>query len=141
MKRHLVAMAFVAVVGTACAANGPSVGAERSYGADWVTILVENETSHTLRISSLDHGAETQLGRVQAMSNLSMRVPGHAGPTIRLVARPSVNLLGDRAHVSEPISIHAGQGITWRLLPSPATTDVPRISTIKMRLCDGTGGC
>ncbi len=141
MKRHLVAMAFVAVAGTACAANGPSVGEGRAPGADWVTIHVENETPNTLRISSLDHGSETHIGRVQPMSSSSMRVPGHSGPTIQLVARPSVNLFSDRAHVSEPISVRAGQGITWRLQASPATADVPRLSTVRMYICDGTGGC
>lgn len=140
MKRHLVAMAFVAVAGTACAASGPSVGEVRDPGADWVTILVENETSTTLRISTLDRGSETPLGRAQAMSSTSMRVPGYTGPTIQLVARPSVDAF-NRAHVSDPIAVTRGQGITWKLLASPATSDLPRISTIKMYICDGTGGC
>lgn len=141
MKRHIVTLAFVAVAGTACAANGPSVGEGRAADADWVTVLVENETGSTLRISSFDKGAETPIGRVQAMSSSALRIPGFTGPTIQLIARPSVNIFPGRAHVSEPIAVRSGQGITWRLLASPATADVPRLSTVKMYICDGTRGC
>jgi hypothetical protein len=141
MKRHIVTMAFLAIAGTGCAANGPSVGEGRAPEADWITVLVENETGSTLRISAFDRGAETPIGRVQAMSTSSLRIPGYTSPTIQLIARPSVNLAPSRAHFSDPIAVRAGQGITWRLLASPATADVPRLSTVKMYICDGARGC
>ena len=137
MRTRTAAVALLLLATGACAGNPeagePVVGGN---GFDYTEIVVENDTPNTLRLFMLAGNAEAPIGRVDALSHEVVRIPGYIAPVIRLVARPSVNLDPQRAHVSEPVSIFPGQRITWELRASPGISDVPRMSFIKITACN-----
>lgn len=134
-SRIPVALALVATLSAAsCAANRAP---EDSFADDTdqrQAIHVENGMPETLRVLALDHGSETMLGRVPAAGEATLRLKAPVTGTLRLVARPSGGR-SDRRHVSEPIEIHPGQRITWRLRFSPGVTGVPQLSTFHVVAC------
>jgi hypothetical protein len=141
MGIRTAAVVCLALTASACAGNsspeGPEVGTQERY----TEIRVQNTTPNTLRVFALAGNAETPIGRVDAMSQEVLRLPGYVAPVIRLVARPAVNLRSERAHVSEPVSIFPGQRITWELRASPGISDVPRMSIIKIAACADLTDC
>jgi hypothetical protein len=141
--RGLPALIMVALLASAsaCAGNAPVVGSGPRYGNDWFEVQVENGTTTTLRVFALDATGETPLGRVDALSESTLRVPAFGTSTIQLVARPSVDLLPDRVHRSEPVALNHGQRIVWQLRASPGVSDVPRFSTIRVLACEAERGC
>jgi hypothetical protein len=134
MRTRTAAVALLVLASGACAGN-PGVG-EPVVGFDYTEIVVENGTPNNLRLFMLAGSAETPIGRVDALSHRVVRIPGYIAPVIRLVARPSVDLGPERAHISEPVSIFPGQRITWELQASPGISDVPRMSFIKITACN-----
>ncbi len=141
MRKELMTLVLVALMGTACATNGPTVGAGPDPSGQWFEVQVENNTPSPLRVFLLDRGGETLLGRVDPVSERTLRIAALASPTVQFVARPSVDLFPDRAHRSEFVSLMPGQRITWQLRASPGASDLPRFSTIRVLPCDANRGC
>ncbi|MQA90108.1 MAG: hypothetical protein GEU90_07725 [Gemmatimonas sp.] len=132
--RCIPALALLLAGVAACAQNGPATaGPERWMGA--TEIDVDNATPNSIRVYALDAGAETFLGRVDPVSEQALHLPLGRSATIRLVAKPSVDLGRGNQHVSEPILITEGQRVTWRLHASPGTSDLPRLSTVRVFAC------
>lgn len=134
MRGRTLIAAMVALASGSCAAHtapGPQAGVDDG----WYEITVENQTGNSLRVSILDGTAETPIGRVGAMTERKLRLPGYVPPIIQLVARPAVGLFPERAHISEPVAVGPGQRITWELRASPGMRDVPRLSTVKVFAC------
>jgi hypothetical protein len=114
--------------------QGPATGPLSAAPNDLMQIAVHNETTSSLRIYAEYAGDEVQLGRVDALSERSLRVPYAAGGTLRLVARASAGAM-DARHRSEPIQIVDGQRVEWHLRLSPGVSSVPRLSTVRVFAC------
>lgn len=124
----LASFAACAPLGGPAGAPGPDVGG--------VEVRVENGMPVNLRVLALYGGSETPLGRVDALAGRSLRLPYGTG-TIRLVARPAAGFMtAARRHVSEPVVVVPGQRITWQLRASPGTSDLPKLSTIRVFACE-----
>jgi hypothetical protein len=134
MMIRLLGGMMVLVSAAACAGNqaGPATGPEIGGSANWTLVTVANTTPMSLRVFAVTHGSETPIGRVRPMQETRLRIPMPPSGDIRLVARPSVDLTGQSAHYSTPISLMEDQEVRWELRASPGVSDVPRMSTISI---------
>jgi len=131
---------FALAAGVGCAAHEvPSASFAPPTGE--IEIAVENATASSVRVFALYGGDETLLGRVDALSERSLRLPRLASGAIRLVARPSVDVGLQRRHVTEPIQVLGGHRIAWRLHGSPGVSGLPSTSTVRVVACPSDSSC
>lgn len=142
VRIEIALLASLALFGAGCAAGQGGTGLQvGSVRPDGMQIRVENETGVNLRIFALFDGHETPLGRVSAMDERTVRLPFQLASMVQLVARPSALNLPDRRHISEPVSLIQGSRVTWVLRASPGTSDVPRLSTLRVFACADLESC
>ncbi|MEX2583096.1 MAG: hypothetical protein WD766_07470 [Gemmatimonadota bacterium] len=136
-KRLLIGVCLVFVVG--CVGNRNHEPGELDSGTaavleGGIEVMVQNETTRPLRVFVREGGYDTLLGRVDPLSDESVRLQNSTAGLISLVARSSHRDIG-RAHVSEPVEVLKGYRITWVLRASPGSTG-PRFSTVRIFRCD-----
>lgn len=137
------ALVGVVVLATSACAGGQvaPAGPTGASSGEWTTLQVSNDTPNTMRIYVVWNGDQIPVGRVDALGESQLRVPGIVAGTIQLMAAPTVTMAGNRHHLSEPIHLHSGHRIAWRLQTSPGISDVPRFSSIRLIACRGESGC
>ena len=138
MSAKLYVAVGTAMLAASCAANGVPATSGMDAPDGRRTIHVENGMPASLRVFALVGGSETSLGRVPADGEATLALPLPVTGELRLVARPSTAVT-DRAHVSEPIEILAGQRVTWQLRFSPGGSSVPQMSTFLVLPCASPG--
>jgi hypothetical protein len=106
-----------------------------------IQVHVRNQSAVSLRIFVQVGSDETPLGRVGAVSEMTTTLERVRAGVMRLVARPSVDLPGSRAHQSEPFNALPDQRVTWTLRASPGVSDVPQFSTLEVRSCTPQDDC
>jgi hypothetical protein len=134
-QKGLIAAIVLLLGATGCAQTEGPATLEPERWIDRTPVQVDNGTPNSIRVYALEAGGETFLGRVDPLTQSELRLPQGRTTTIRLVAKPSVDMGMGARHVSEPILIADGQRVTWRLHASPGVADLPRISTISVFAC------
>jgi hypothetical protein len=129
---------LAALLATGCAPPGAAGGPEPGGGPE---VRVENRSPMHLRVYLVRDGQEVRLGRVEGLREASFRVPGAGTGSMRLLARLE-SLSGEgTGHRSEPFVLHTGQRLVWRIQQSPATSDLPRVSSISVFGCASAAEC
>ena len=141
IRRFTVAAICVAVAASCTGVQGATDG-ELQPGLiapeSGVELTVQNETTRSLRVYVLAGGFETLLGRVDPLSDSSVRLWDASTGTVSLVARATTITEGEPGHVSEPVEVQKGHRLTWVLRASPGSTG-PRISYVRVFRCDEEG--
>jgi hypothetical protein len=141
VSTRLAVVGLFLMASSGCSAHAtPESGpmAPRTAGAP---VLVENQSATTVRISAMFGNNEIALGRGGAMEQRTFRMPEGMGGTVRLLARPAAQRAMSQPHVSEPFEINRDARISWELRMSPGTSDLPRMSTIRVFSCVGDPRC
>lgn len=142
-KTHpLRLMGLCVALATGCVGNQESNPSTLNFGPEasvdgGIQVMVQNETSRSLRVYVREGGFDMLLGRVDPLSQESVQLQHASSGLISLVARAN-ELDEDRGHVSEPVEVLRGYRITWVLRASPGSTG-PRFSTVRMFRCEEEG--
>jgi hypothetical protein len=137
----MVLLAGVALLLSACSLGsqrGPQVGGAMGDG---VELRVENGSAASLRVAARTAGTEISLGRVGPLETRRLRLPRALSGQVQLVAHPSVSRDFSLPHVSESFTLTSGHRVTWMLHESPGVSDVPRLSSIHVYLCQAGATC